>query len=660
MRQLNEDEIRRLRAQGCEAQDWSRVRVADDGFDVGRVRHARFLGAVTLGPNGGAVPFAGQTLPAGIAHATLGDCDIGADVLISNIGGLLSRLRVGDGAAIVNTGEVTAAGDSAFGVGTRVVVINEAGGRPVTLFPGLSAQIAHLQALHRHNGAFIARLESLIAAEVAAARADKAPVGAGARIAHCGVLRDVAIGPAAIVEGAARLVNGTILSAPEAPAFVGAGVCAEDFLIAEGARVESGACLSACFVGQGARVGRQFSADNSLIFANCELFNGEGCAIFAGPCTVSHHKSTLLLAALYSFYNAGSGTNASNHMYKLGPCHQGVYERGCKTGSFAYVLLDSHIGAFSVIIGKHAVNLHTPDLPFSYIFDDGGTPALVPGINLTSAGLARDAQKWPDRDRRPPPLCRDLVIFDVFSPYTVEKMIHGRDRLNEACAGGAEEVRIGGARVTRSRMKRGVALYETAIARYLCGKIMDRVAAGLEAGGSWGQIQASLSAPSIEGARDWADLSGLIARRDRVAALEADVASGAIASAAEMSRRLRSLWDAYAGDEWAYVCAVAPAVLGVAPSKLTPDEAIEIIDRWSGALDEIERAIEADARKEFGSAARIGYGLDGDEAAARGDFEAVRGVPETQEIIERRRRQLQQSLERAGALKTALRQRSLH
>ena len=63
------------------------------------------------------------------------------------------------------------------------------------------------------------------------------------------------------------------------------------------------------------------------------MSNGEACAAFCGPFTVSHHKSSLLIGAMYSFYNAGSATNFSNHAYKMGPMHYGYLERGCKTAS---------------------------------------------------------------------------------------------------------------------------------------------------------------------------------------------------------------------------------------------------------------------------------------------------------------------------------------
>ncbi|MCK4489001.1 MAG: DUF4954 family protein, partial [Anaerolineales bacterium] len=42
--------------------------------------------------------------------------------------------------------------------------------------------------------------------------------------------------------------------------------------------------------------GKQFSAENCAFFANCEGFHSEAVSLFAGPFSVTHHKSTLLIA----------------------------------------------------------------------------------------------------------------------------------------------------------------------------------------------------------------------------------------------------------------------------------------------------------------------------------------------------------------------------
>ena len=150
------------------------------------------------------------------------------------------------------------------------------------------------------------------------------------------------------------------------------------------------------------------------------------CSAFAGPYTVTHHKSTLLIGGLFSFYNAGSGTNQSNHRYKLGPTHEGKLERGCKTGSFAYMMWPCRVGPFSVVLGKHTRSFDTADLPFSHLeADSSGRCELIPGHYIATVGTLRDGAKWPKRDRRSGPELRDVLCFDVFNPLTVGRMVAG-------------------------------------------------------------------------------------------------------------------------------------------------------------------------------------------------------------------------------------------
>ena len=164
-------------------------------------------------------------------------------------------------------------------------------------------------------------------------------IGKKAVMMNCSHIRNVMIGPSAVVDGADRLNEGSVNSCPEDPVFIGPGVIMDHFIVCSGSNITDSAIIDKCFIGQGCVLGKQYSAENSLFFANCGGFHGEACSIFAGPYTVTHHKSTLLIAGIFSFMNAGSGSNQSNHMYKLGPIHQGIVERGSKTTSDSYLLM---------------------------------------------------------------------------------------------------------------------------------------------------------------------------------------------------------------------------------------------------------------------------------------------------------------------------------
>ena len=94
MKTLSPTEIEQLERQGCRARDWSAVRF-DEQADLSAIWDVRFAGSI----------------------------EIGRDVRLEN-----SRLEQ--------------TGSSAFGVGTRVSVLNEAGGKDILLSETLSAQEA--------------------------------------------------------------------------------------------------------------------------------------------------------------------------------------------------------------------------------------------------------------------------------------------------------------------------------------------------------------------------------------------------------------------------------------------------------------------------------------------------------------------------------------
>lgn len=146
-------------------------------------------------------------------------------------------------------------------------------------------------------------------------------IGKNVKIENCGSIKNVRIGDYAVVEGASLLENGSVNSNIEAPVIIGSGVKCRDFILSSGVSVTDSTLVSKCFIGQGCILGKHYSALDSLFFSNCQGMHGEATAIFAGPYTVTHHKSTLLIAGMFSFLNAGSGSNQSNHMYKLGPIH---------------------------------------------------------------------------------------------------------------------------------------------------------------------------------------------------------------------------------------------------------------------------------------------------------------------------------------------------
>jgi len=286
---------------------------------------------------------------------------------------------------------------------------------------------------------------------------------------------------------------------------------------------------------------KQYSAENSVFFANCGGFHGEACAIFAGPYTVTHHKSTLLIAGLFSFLNAGSGTNQSNHMYKLGPVHQGVVERGSKTASDSYMLWPAKVGAFTVVMGRHYRNSDTSDLPFSYLIEHEDESVLAPGVNLRSVGTVRDARKWPTRDRRKDPKKLDLINFKLLSPYTIQKMVNGVRLLRElkgTSGENADYYMYNNVKITSSSLERGIKLYEIGINKFLGNCLIKRL--GERQPNDVGELQAALSPETGVGPGKWLDMAGLPGPRKRRSSRFCTISRRIISADRSRLRRLLS------------------------------------------------------------------------------------------------------------------------
>jgi len=528
-------------------------------------------------------------------------------------------------------------GPSAFGNGVEIEVLNEGGGRELTIFERLSAQLAYMAVCYRHRPKLVAAIAAMAERWADGVRSERGTIGAGARVLNCGTLQGVAVG---------------VASKPAAPTTVGAGVIATDFIIGTGSTVDGGAMLSRCFVGQGCRIGRQFSAENSVFFANCEGFHGEAVAVLAGPYTVTHHKSTLLIAGLLSFYNAGSGTNQSNHMYKLGPVHQGVIERGSKTGSFSYLLWPARVGPFSVVLGKHYANFDTRNLPFSYVDEENGKSVVSPALNLFTVGTRRDGDKWPARDRRTDPDRLDLINFPVLSPFTVGRMMTGLEEITELYEAASREqayISYRGIFIRRLFCRSARKHYTLALKLYLGGLLADRL------DGAADPAQALKAPADGRGTGEWVDVLGLLAPKGEVEALCDDIESGRLGELSQVEDRLRAMHAAYADYEWAWAQEAWRRLAGKAPTEMTPQELATAITDWRDAALKLNNMILGDAQKEFDPSARIGFGIDGDETVRDGDFDAVRGEFDANRFVQQLREESEAIRARAERLLEALR-----
>lgn len=616
-RPLSTQEIATLERQHCKASDWNLIQVKD-GFDVTRLESVSFIGSNTIGNfSTSTTTSEGLVLPNGIYHATLQNCIVDDEVLIYNIERAIVNSHIEHHAVVLNCDSIACVGTSSFGCGTTVSVLNETGGREVKLCPELTAQVAYLLAFYRHDEALIQTINHAIDVQTEQHQSDTLTIGEHAQVIGCKEIRNVNIGAYANIHNATLLQNGTIVSDQSFPAEVGDNVIARDFITLWGSQITEGALLERTFVGEGSIVGKQFSAAESLIFANCQLFHGESCAIIAGPFTVSHHKSTLLIGGYYSFFNAGSGSNQSNHMYRLGASHQGICERGVKTTSDSYILWPARFGAFSLVKGRHQRHSDTSNYPFSFLIENNGNYTMKLGAALRSAGALRDERKWKKRDLRKPSHHHDIINFEMLSPYTIGKIGQSLLLLRQLdkTLGNDTTIDIKDYSVSRSGLTSGIQLYEDAVSRFLAKAIIQRLK-----GKSFSTKAELLSLlqPSNgqQKASEWIDLNGMMTTKSAIDMLCQDIVTKRL-TLNEINAELHQINSRH--DE--YLWEFAATLLSLSDL----DAIVALLSDYPQRCHNHLAAVEHDVCKEFASNMQVGYGIDGDEKIRTADFTAVHG-----------------------------------
>ena len=625
-RHLSQAEIAQLEMQGCTAEDWTTIQVHPQ-INVKYIRQVRFSGECRIGHFEKAFTMPGGIHKhSGLFHVSLHNVVVGDNCCIENIKNYIANYDIEANCFIENVDIILVDGVTRFGNGVEVSVLNETGGREVTIHDQLTAQEAYMQAMYRHRPALIEKLKKF-ADEIGDFRqSDRGHIGHNSVIVDTGYIKNLYIGPCCEIEGAGKLKNGSIMSREDSPVHIGYGVIAEDFIVQDGSHIEDCTTISRVYVGQACTLGHGYSASDSLFFCNCQEENGEACAIFAGPFTVTHHKSTLLIAGMFSFMNAGSGSNQSNHMYKLGPIHQGALERGAKTASDSYILWPARIGAFSLVMGRHSTNPNTSALPFSYLIEKQGETWLAPAVNLRSVGTIRDAQKWPKRDNRPAEGRLDLVNFNLLSPYTIDKMVQGLailEQLRSLSGATSDTYTYQSAKITHSALERGIMLYRMVIEKFLGNSLISRL-----------EKTRKLKPESNIGEGDWLDLSGLIAPHTMITQLMNDIEAGKVTTNSEMNQRLHDIHQNYYDYEWAWAYQLMLHFYNLKESDLDKNEVlVDIIKRWKQAVVGLDKMLYQDAQKEFSLSTKTGFGFDGNTSTAEADFAEVRGQFESNPFV---------------------------
>ena len=589
-RPLTSEEIEVLKKNDCWAEDWTSINVAEN-FKPNYMHRVMLYGEVNIGSFDKNVEVSqGFVKHSGINNATLRNVTIGDDCLIENVGNFINNYSIGDDCYISNISTMETTEGATYGEGNLVSVLNEVGEGNVILFSDLNSQLAAFMVKHFSQKELKDRIRQLIKNEIDNKMPECGQIGNNVKIINTKEITNCVINDFCEVNGASRLSDCTLLGSAHGNVYVGTGVIAENSIIAEGASVINSVKIQDCFVGEACQLSNGFTASTSVFFANSYMSNGEACAAFCGPFTASHHKSSLLIGGMFSFYNAGSATNFSNHAYKMGPMHWGILERGSKTASGAYLLMPATLGSFSVCFGKLMHHPNTRNLPFAYLIADGDKMFLIPGRNITTVGLYRDIKKWPKRDMRALENRKSIVNFDWLSPYSVGEVLKGKkilENLRDVTGDNVSQYLYHEYIIPASSLHKGIKYYDIALRIYM-GAVLKRVL----------KRDPMLTPPTTQiGLGDWDDLSGLLLPNTEEERIITDLQEGTINTIQQLLERFEEINANYREYQWAWTYQMVCDYYDI--DEITLEDANRIHEDYIKARRQWIAEIRKDAEKEF-------------------------------------------------------------
>ena len=589
-RPLTSEEIEVLRSNDCWAEDWTSINVSED-FKPNFMHRVMLYGEVNIGAfNKNVEVSQGFVKHSGINNATLRNVTIGDDCLIENVGNFINNYNIGDDCYISNISTMETTEGATYGEGNLVSVLNEVGEGNVILFSDLNSQLAAFMVKHFSDKELKEKIRQLIKTDIDNKMPERGQIGNNVKIVNTKEITNCVINDLCEVNGASRLSDCTLLGSVHGCVYIGTGVIIENSIIAEGSSVINSVKIQDCFVGEACQLSNGFTASASVFFANSYMSNGEACAAFCGPFTASHHKSSLLIGGMFSFYNAGSATNFSNHAYKMGPMHWGILERGSKTASGAYLLMPATLGSFSVCFGKLMHHPNTRNLPFAYLIADGDKMFLIPGRNITTVGLYRDIKKWPKRDLRAQENRKSIVNFDWLSPFSVGEILKGKkilENLREVTGDNVSQYLYHEYIIPATSLHKGIKYYDIALRIYM-GAVLKRVL----------KRDPAITPPTTKiGTSDWDDLSGLllpVSEEDRIIA---DLKDGNIETIQELISRFEEIDANYREYQWAWTYKMICDYYHI--SEITLEDANRIHEDYIKARRSWIAEIKKDAEKEY-------------------------------------------------------------
>lgn len=435
-RHLRSDEIERLVNNKNVASNWDDIWVTDC-FDPSMVKRNSFFGMVRIGRiQREILEYHDLRLHVGITDSSIVSCDIGNDVAIHNVK-YLANYIVSDRCILFNVKEISTTDHSKFGNGILkegededvriwLEVMNEAGGRKILPFDGMTTADAYLWAKYADDKELQKRLFEITQNSFDSRRGYYGTIGESTVIKNSWILKDAKIGPYTYIKGANKLKNITINSSEEEPSQIGEGVILVNGIVGYGCRIFYSAVATRFVIGDkcslkyGARLINSILGDNSTISC-CEVLNN---LIF--PAHEQHHNNSFLIAACIMGQSnmAAGATLGSNHNSRATD-GEIVASRGFWPGLCSSVKHSSKFASFTLLSkGDYPCEMNIT-MPFCLVNNNVNKDQLeiMPAFwwMYNMYAIARNTSKYHKRDTRKRKI--QNIEFETLAPDTIEEVI---------------------------------------------------------------------------------------------------------------------------------------------------------------------------------------------------------------------------------------------
>lgn len=435
-RELSAREIKILEEAGNTSTDWSKVKITGELLPD-RIKNSVFIGEVTIGSLDGEVNIEGAPFPCGIYDSVISHSVLLGESLLCRVR-LLHNYMVKKGAVLFDTGIVSFTPKSSLGNGLELSLAIETGGREVKTFAEITVDIAEQLATRRKDAELLREYEEFIQGYLNLIAKEKGVLGEYSRIISTPTVKNIFLGPFALIKGAAKVEDSTILSNREEKVEIKEGAIVEHSIIQWGSEVTSMSIVSESVLTEHSHVERHGKVTQSLLGPNTGVAEGEVTASLVGPFVGFHHQS-LLIAALWpeGKGNVGYGANVgSNHTSKAPD-----QEIWCGEGTFFGLGTNIKFPAnftkapYSIIATGVTTLPQKVEFPFSLINSPAvSLPGVSPAFNEIIPGwvlsdnlftIRRNEGKYRKRNKAK----RSEFNFEVLRPDIVDLMIEARKRL---------------------------------------------------------------------------------------------------------------------------------------------------------------------------------------------------------------------------------------